>query len=241
MSAILLKILGVLPWGTIIDFILEKINEEPDRPSESRPKPQQSTGEIENEEPEIVDLDVRIPTHGRYLTRSGKARGVVVHYTAGHHGGKVGAERVLKGLAKRGLGCLVMDEDGVIYRGKNQDIDEIAWHAGKSAWKGKTGISRYCIGMEIMCAGKLDKNNKSWFDKVYPDSEVRIDGRGERWHKYTKAQERSLKRFIAWQKEVNPEFDADWIVGHHEIAPKRKTDPGNSLSISMDSLRRMFK
>jgi len=41
--------------------------------------------------------------------------------------------------------------------------------------------------------------------------------------------------------DVNPEFRADWVAGHDEVSPGRKSDPGGSLSMTMPQFRYMLK
>ena len=73
--------------------------------------------------PKIVEVNADVKTQGFYKTRHKNARGLVVHYTAGRmEGGEVNAIATLKDLAQRGLGCLVMDKDGVIYKAKNNAL-----------------------------------------------------------------------------------------------------------------------
>lgn len=209
--------------------------QEPERPT------------IKYEFPEIVDVDINIKTQGNYRTNSGQARGLVVHFTAGRFDkGKESALNTMRWLGKSGLGCLVMDTNGNIYKSKDQDLDQVAWHAGKSSWKGKSGISRYCIGMEICCAGKLDVDNKSWYGLQIPTNQARVVDKKDNvqaghYHKYTVAQEEALFNFCKWQMQVNPDFDVDWVVGHDEIAPRRKNDPGGSFSMTMPEFREQLK
>jgi N-acetyl-anhydromuramyl-L-alanine amidase AmpD len=219
--------------------------QEPDRASLSLDfVEQQESGHYE---PKIVTLPIDIKIPGKYV--GGKARGVVVHYTAGRRGDIKEATATLKSMAESGLGCLVMDANGVIYKARNQNLlTDYSYHAGKSAWKGFTGISRYCIGMEICGAGLLDKNNKSWYGETFDESLVRTSKakdniRAGKYLAFTPAQEKSLINFIRWQLNTNPSFDPDWIVGHDEIAipAGRKVDPGGSLSMTMPELRAMFK
>lgn len=207
--------------------------EEPDRPKRGI------------EVPEIIKTDIIVKTHGNYRTASGQAKGLVVHYTSGRSKEPEAAINTLNYLARQGLGCLVMDREGKIYRAENQELNDVAYHAGKSEWKGFSGISRYCIGMEICCAGQLD-GNRAWFGQRYTEDEIREVGdvdnvRAGRYHKFTEAQELSLKRFCRWQLQTNPEFDIDWIVGHDEISPGRKTDPGGSLSVTMTEFRDLLR
>jgi len=197
--------------------------------------------------PEIIEVDIAVKTRGKYMTPSKQAKGLVVHYTAGRfEKGRQSAINTLNSLAKRGLGCLVMDIDGKIYRAKSQKINDIAYHAGTSAFKGYTGMSRYLMGMEICNAGRLEADGKAWFGLPIPKDEQRDVSKKDnvkagKYHKYSAAQEKSLINFVLWQLDVNPEFDLDFVIGHDECAPTRKSDPGGSLSMTMPAFRAMIK
>ncbi len=202
--------------------------------------------EINFIQPRIIEIDAPVKTHGKYKTKSGMPRGLVVHFTAGRsENGKSNGVNSLMGLASNGLGCFTMDADGVIYKSKHQGWDDTAYHAGKSEWKGKSSVSSYCMGMEICNAGKLDAEGKSWFGVKYEDSVIReiteaVDNQEKgKFHKYTEAQEKSLTEFIMWQLSTNPEFSIDWVVGHDECAVPlgRKPDPGGSFSFTMPKYR----
>lgn len=207
----------------------------------------------------IHHSSTKVKTRGNYKTKSGYARGLVVHYTAGHYSYEDSAERTLRSLARRGLGCLVMDRSGRIWKSEAQDWNQVAYHAGSSHWLGKSGISRYCLGMEICNAGKLRHHNGQYYpwwafrkkmfvrgSKPIPTIEVRIVKNHDNvkvgaYHKYSPAQEKALVDFINMQLDINPEFSLAWVVGHDEISPKRKSDPGGSLSMSMLQLRSILK
>jgi len=209
--------------------------------------------------PIIEAVNVQVKTQGKYKTKTGQPRGLVVHFTAGHsRKGREDAINTLNNLAFKGLGCLVMDDHGKIYRAQNQFLDDVAYHCGSSEWIKTKGISSYCMGMEICNAGKLspklalagkvDKYS-SWFgEEYYPDEvryvhEMNMNQFPGYYHKFTKEQEDSLWQFCKWQKDINPEFDYDWVVGHDEIAVPlgRKNDPGGSLSCDMQDFRFSLK
>ena len=211
---------------------------EPDRPSISKKR---------YEVPTIVDILVKVDTKGKYTTESKKARGLVVHFTAGRSlNGKQDAINTLKFLASQGYGCMVMDKNGIIYKAKNQALDDVAWHAGKSKWKGRENISTLCMGMEICCAGKL-KGNTTNFGLELPLNLIRKIKQGfdniesGNYHKFTDEQEYALTNFILWQLDTNPEFSVDWIVGHAELAPNSKNVPGGSFSVSMPRFRNLLR
>ena len=62
------------------------------------------------------------------------------------------------------------------------------------------------------------------------------------YHKYTDAQEKSLRKLIEWLYRNNPRgISLDYLLGHDEISPGRKQDPGGALSINMPKLREKLK
>lgn len=71
-----------------------------------------------------------------------------------------------------------------------------AWHAGASLWRGRTRCNDFSIGIEL---------------------------EGSDFVPYTDAQYRSLSYLTRRLQRAYPICD---IVGHTDIAPERKTDPG---------------
>jgi N-acetyl-anhydromuramoyl-L-alanine amidase len=78
-------------------------------------------------------------------------------------------------------------------------FDRRAWHAGVSSWRGRPGWNRGSIGIEL-------------------------EGSDDR--PFTRAQYRRLAQVLRLLLEHYPALAPDAIVGHSEIAPGRKTDPG---------------
>lgn len=76
-----------------------------------------------------------------------------------------------------------------------------AWHAGKSEWKGELDCNNFSIGIEL-----VNKN----------------DGKDE----YPEIQIITLAGLIANIQNFYKAITDDRIVGHDQIAPTRKTDPG---------------
>jgi AmpD protein len=74
-----------------------------------------------------------------------------------------------------------------------------AWHAGESVFEGRENCNDFSIGIELEGA----------------DDEV-----------YTDIQYKKLKIIIAELKQRYPAITDHRIVGHSDIAPGRKTDPG---------------
>ena len=80
-----------------------------------------------------------------------------------------------------------------------------AWHAGKSNWKNIQSLNRYSIGVEIQNSGH---------ENLY--------------EKYSNKQMNSVKkllRFLTKRYRVNCKN----ILGHSDIAPNRKKDPGEKF------------
>lgn len=180
---------------------------------------------------------VHFKEHGTYKTKTGNADGLVMHYTVSGRS-KANAIAVLKYLAKEGLGCMVMDENGIIYVPEDFVIQkDVAYHAGTSTWKGRTAMSTYFMGMEICNWGSAGKEKGCTDLRTVPKSENMHAGT---YQKYTEKQEAAFIQFCLWQLKVNPEFKIENIVGHDEIAPTRKSDPGGSLSMSMPKFRELI-
>ena len=81
----------------------------------------------------------------------------------------------------------------------------VAWHAGISSWKKFKSINKYSIGIEI---------NNPGHENLYKD--------------FTKEQIMSvlkLCRFLIKKYKVDPKF----ILGHSDISPDRKKDPGEKF------------
>ena len=81
-------------------------------------------------------------------------------------------------------------------------FDKAAWHAGISEFKGKENCNEFSIGIELEGTDDLD---------------------------YTSNQYNSLIEVTKALMEAYPNLVVDNIVGHRDIAPGRKTDPGDSF------------
>lgn len=89
---------------------------------------------------------------------------------------------------------------------------QITWHAGRSEWKGLTNLNRYAIGIE--------QENMGMVNGVYQDwTEIQIQ----------KCIEVCKALVVAYPLITE-------ILGHEEVAPGRKDDPGPKFPI--DRVRR---
>lgn len=78
-------------------------------------------------------------------------------------------------------------------------FDRRAWHAGVSRWRGRERCNDFAIGIEL---------------------------EGTDVTPYTEAQYQSLTAVIRALWAAYPGLGADAVVGHCDVAPERKTDPG---------------
>lgn len=78
-------------------------------------------------------------------------------------------------------------------------FDRRAWHAGRSEYCGRTACNDFSIGIELEGTDDLA---------------------------YTSEQYRMLAELIVALRRAYPSLNDAEVVGHSEIAPGRKTDPG---------------
>lgn len=100
---------------------------------------------------------------------------------------------------------MLIDQDGALYR--LVDDAHTAWHAGHSFWRGCRQLNDHSLGVELQHGGVR-----------YPDRHGALAP-------FTFGQIASLCRLLHyWQDSfaIAPEN----IVGHSDIAPERKIDPG---------------
>ena len=79
------------------------------------------------------------------------------------------------------------------------EFDKGAWHAGVSRWRGRDGCNNFAIGIELEGAVNAP---------------------------YTLAQYDTLTEVLSALIAQYDSLSVDAIVGHNEIAPGRKQDPG---------------
>lgn len=138
---------------------------------------------------------------------------------------------------------LVIGRDGRI--AQLIPFNKIAWHAGNSEWQNRFGLNKYSIGIELDNAGKLSKTGdlyKAWYGGLIPPEDVfygihRNESSPAFWHAYT---EKQLACTFEVCRILRDKYAISTIVGHEEIAPDRKIDPGPAFPL--DKLRsRLFE
>ncbi|PHM48706.1 N-acetyl-anhydromuranmyl-L-alanine amidase [Xenorhabdus sp. KK7.4] len=132
---------------------------------------------------------------------------LVVHYTALNEkrslraltGGNVSVQYLIPAHPK------YKNNEPIIFQLSSEG--EKAWHAGRSEWRGYKNLNNYSIGIEIVNCG---------FKKYFFKKE---------WCEYHPTQ---IDALIRLAKDIirRHKIEAVNVVGHSDIAPLRKEDPG---------------
>lgn len=161
-----------------------------------------------------------------------RPRYLVFHYTAGRSA-QDSCDWLCNPTAQASA-HLVVGRDGAITQLAPFNIK--TWHAGQSHWEGLTGLNEYAIGIEMDNAGLLTRMGDTltaWFGASYPTSQAvqakhKLDPEPRWWHAYTPKQiEVGLKLATLLVKE----YGLTDVLGHEDIAPERKRDPGPAFPL----------
>ncbi|MCB1530982.1 MAG: N-acetylmuramoyl-L-alanine amidase [Rhodospirillales bacterium] len=123
---------------------------------------------------------------------------IILHYT-----GMPDAQAALARLTDPGSKVsahYTIDEDGTVYRHVAEE--KRAWHAGRAYWMGATDINSHSIGIELVNPGH------EWGYRAFPQAQI--------------------QSLTALCKDITSriEMDKKSVLAHADIAPARKTDPG---------------
>jgi len=160
---------------------------------------------------------------------------IVMHYTAGPF---KPALNTLTNPRVRASAHVILDRDGSITQLVPFNIE--AWHAGKSSYGSRDGMNQYSIGIEMVNSGPLTKSGnvyRSWFGSAFNPSDVieathRNETQPRFWHTYTEEQIQTAYELC---QVIMDNYGIKFILGHEEIAPMRKQDPGPAFPL--DRLR----
>lgn len=123
---------------------------------------------------------------------------LVLHYT-GMETKEAALERLKDAKAEVSAHYLI-DEDGNVHR--LVDEGNRAWHAGVAHWRGRTDINARSIGVELINPGH------EFGYREFPEPQIR-----------------ELEAVCLGVLTRHP-IPARNVVGHSDVAPTRKTDPG---------------
>jgi N-acetylmuramoyl-L-alanine amidase len=123
---------------------------------------------------------------------------LILHYT-----GMPTAEAALARLTDRAAQVsahYLIDEDGTVFG--LVDEGRRAWHAGVSSWRGRADLNAVSIGIELVNPGH------EWGYRAFPPAQLAACA--------------ALARDIVARHAIRP-----WhVLGHSDVAPARKEDPG---------------
>lgn len=170
------------------------------------------------------------PNHGGRIVPSL----LVMHYTASS--GAAGAINWLCDSRAKASAHLVIAQDGTVTQLVPLNVK--AWHAGVSAWKGRPNCNDFSIGIELVNPGFLTKTASgeyldSGHNKVPPDgvtiAKHKYGGPERPWALYPPAQIAAAEQVA---RAIVEAYGIKEIVGHEDIAPGRKTDPGPAFPMA---------
>jgi N-acetyl-anhydromuramyl-L-alanine amidase AmpD len=167
--------------------------------------------------------------------------GAIVHWTAGHRNGLAAGAKFMK---SSGMNYFLVTKEGEV--GQGDPLDQWGYHAGPSSYAGVSGtVSDELVGFEVQAAGVLRKSGDffyPWWDEGknlasnrIPISDVVYSARKANiapgyYHAFTQEQMQGLRKALCWLHLNKPSvFQIKLILGHDEVSPGRKTDPGAAL------------
>jgi len=152
---------------------------------------------------------------------------IVIHYTAGSSL-QSSADWLCNHDAQASAHIIVGKKGKIIQLAA---FDTITWHAGISQWNERKNLNKFSIGIEIDNAGLLEKRADGYYthfgEKVKESNVViakhKFDQEEKAWEAFTQEQIKVVEKICFILKE---QYNIIEIVGHDDIAPERKRDPG---------------
>ena len=168
-----------------------------------------------------------VPGGSIMLTR----RFLVIHFTAGASAAS-SVSWWKDPKAKGASAHIVIDRDGSIIQCR--PFNRTAGHAGVSFWRDPktgtryTGLNACSIGIELANGGSTYPTKFSAGLPPYRAAH-KHGGPVTDWETYPAAQLASCERVA---RSLVARYNLDDLVGHEDIAPARKTDPGPAFPMS---------
>lgn len=161
-----------------------------------------------------------------------EARYLIIHYTA--NGSVSQTVKQFQNDRTDVSAHLIVGRDGEVVQ--MVSFDRIAWHCGESAWAGISGLNRCTIGVEIVNWGPLKKQSGKFLtwsgQEVAAEEVVQLPHRNDKkmryWQTYTVEQ---LEVVFNICREVFRHYQLLDVLGHDDISPGRKIDPGPAFPL----------
>ena len=141
------------------------------------------------------------PNFSKNLRKISKIQYIIIHYT-GMQSKRVSLKRLTNPLKK--VSCHYMiDREGQVVQ--MIDDNKIAWHAGKSRWKNLKNLNEKSIGIEL-----VNKGHRLGYQK-FSSNQIKT----------------LIKVCLVLKKKYK--INSSCVLGHSDIAPLRKIDPGEKF------------
>ena len=174
-----------------------------------------------------------LPAHGQ----GGEItpRFVIIHYTAG--GSAESTAQYFASETARASAHVVIGRDGTVIQ--QVETNRTAWHAGRSTWQGLSGLNGHSIGIELANWGRLVRTPDGFASHTgtpVPASRVVLAAHRhtpesiEPWERFDPAQITAAADVTAALMAAYGIGEAE-ILGHDDIAPGRKIDPGPAFDM----------
>jgi N-acetylmuramoyl-L-alanine amidase len=98
--------------------------------------------------------------------------------------------------------------------------DKRAWHAGESEWKSSKNLNDSSIGIEIV--------NLGLNEDILPDTDTGVERALKNQYRQAPYTEEQIKKIAILVKYLSEKYEIapENILGHSDVAPQRKLDPG---------------
>jgi N-acetylmuramoyl-L-alanine amidase len=144
---------------------------------------------------------LKSPNHSIRQRRNSQIRFLIIHYT-GMQSERESIKRLTESKSQVSSHYLINQKGDIT---KMIEEKHIAWHAGKSRWKNFTNLNSQSIGIEL-----VNKGHSFGYDKFSKKQTLKLV---------------FLCKFLIKKYKIR-KFN---ILGHSDIAPLRKKDPGEKF------------
>ena len=161
---------------------------------------------------------------------------IILHFTASAT--LMGTMKWFQAKHSRVSAHYVMGRDGRVVQMVHEG--EKAWHAGAAKLEGDPRVNSMSIGIEIVNWGSLQKQDRTFYcwpgnyTQRYDIAKYGVPVQskdGQWWAPYTEEQRQALVKLCGEIVQRYPAITKERIVGHEDVAPGRKNDPGPALDM----------
>lgn len=154
---------------------------------------------------------------------------VIIHYTASHGSGL--SSTAWAGHPESKVSWhITIDRNGSVIQ--LADFRKICWHAGESSWYAPNNgrdykeMNKFSVGIELANAGILERDSNVFqteYGAKIPSTNVLMGPEGNYWEQYS---HRQITTAYDIALAISKKYNCLDILGHNQIAPARKIDPG---------------